>query len=498
MNRTTRVRCVAIWVVVAAASILWGAGARADVGASDAGSPDAKETEDALADVGSAVGLRIKATEVRNYNLPRNFPITGRIVDSRPDGTTLLANTTGEKEDSKCTVVVVSGDAARAFPYTHGKKGTACVGVLPREGGGFFLRGRRATAKEGEVAGFSAEVGPQGNERWFAHDAETAESDDFKGTYVRPHSPMAYSAASDYLLTFTIGKLTIGNIDEKATTHVSVLRDGEMRVPAKTIGRTAGFGIVGGVTVLDESGDFLLYIYNPGSRGANFFTYDGRERVDKFEPAGETWNDRFVRRMIHGPDSNLYFLWTDTPEGDGATRVTVSTPDEREVWSKEYAPAPDVGARQVSLGPPVNMWVGSKYVVILYQSTEAFLRVLDAQTGEEVGVAPLEGATEMQPLNILGGRGGRLRLLTLGQNGDRLHEFRLGFTLAPLGGGDAGYGDATVPDVGLEQVASEAAKRVNSACGCSASTGSRRGVPLVPALLVLIVAGERTRRRSYR
>ncbi|MFB6350768.1 MAG: hypothetical protein ABEN55_03180, partial [Bradymonadaceae bacterium] len=456
-----------------------------------------------------ATKLTIQADEVRNYKIPKKFSLSGRVVESTSEGRTLIGNTSGKGKMSTCTVIVATGESAQAFPYKHSADGTRCVGVLPHPDGGFFVRGMAAGAKRGDVAGFTARIDAEGSERWLVHDTKTAESEDFKGSYQQPHSPLAYSPQSNYLLTFTTGKLTIGDIDEKTVTHASVIKGGEMRVPAKTIGGSGGFGVIGGVASLESTGDFLLYIYSPGSQGANFFTYDGRVNVDEFEPMGESWGDRFVRRMIYGPDSNVYLLWSDKPKGGGPTHVSVVDDQAAEVWSESYAstvilpaerkaPPADVGdvdvgsgssnTKEVALGAPGSIWVGSEHVVILYAANAPYMRVIDAETGREVGVAPLAGATQYTPINILKGKEGRLKLLAVDQNMTRFHELSLSFEEGETPNVDAGSGGDAGPADVADGGSGSGGNGGGSESGCS-TTDPARPVGLAGALWGIGVVG---------
>ena len=471
---TMRRWCRRFGALAVLAAVLWAPGLA--IGA------DAADVADAVdADASADAPIRLEAQPIRSYDVPGGFTLDNRQVTSTDEGRTLIASTTGQESDSRCTVIVATDESARAYPYQHTSGGTVCLGVLPQPNGGFFLRGIRAGAEGGEVAGFTARLDARGRERWIIPDTETAESPDFKGSYLQPHRSMAYSESTGYLLTFTLGKLTIGDLDEKRVTHLSVLEEGQMRTAAKTIGAGGGFGVVGGVTSLGASGDFLLYILTPAGSGAQFYRYDGRESVDQFEPLAEDWSDRFVRRMIYGPDQNIYLLWTEGKQKPGPARLTVVDQQEREVWSGEYPAEVAFGRETRSLGAPVDMWVGSRYAAVMYRASGIYLRLLDARDGDELGIVPLAGVTDETPLNIVRGREGRLTLLTVDQPAGRFYEYALSVETGQPGP-DAGTGDVGLADAGGEGAAG------GGCSGCSA-TGQPEGLPLVYLLAFLSVVG---------
>ncbi|MFB6262934.1 MAG: hypothetical protein ABEL76_04810 [Bradymonadaceae bacterium] len=395
-------------------------------------------------------GVSADAEKLRSYSLPEGVSLRGAHIDSTRQGTTLIANTKGRGKKATCAVVLARGDSTSTTEYQHDSKGTGCKAVLPHPDGGFFIRGKRASADKDEIAGFTARVGADGSEKWFVGDRSIAESDDFKGKYVEPHGVMAYSRPRGKLLVTTLGKISIGELDEKAVTNVSVVSDGRLSVQAQTIGRSgAGFGRMGGAEILESSGDFLVYVYVQGRRGAEFFAYDGRQSVDLFEPMGESWSDRYVEKVVYGPEGRIHLLWT---AGDGKqepTRLSVVDQKGEKVWSESYEATIRQGGEEQKLGRPAGLWVGSKYSVVLYKSDSALLRVVDVQAGTALGVVKLGELTDHVPFAILNGKEGRLKLLAFNRSAKKIVEYRLGFEETGGDGPDAGIGDAG-PDAGGE------------------------------------------------
>jgi hypothetical protein len=81
-------------------------------------------------------GLDVETNRLRTYDLPAEFRIPERIVESTETGETLIANTTGEGSEATCLVIIASGESARAYPYRHGTEGTRCVDAVVHPDGG--------------------------------------------------------------------------------------------------------------------------------------------------------------------------------------------------------------------------------------------------------------------------------------------------------------------------------------------------------------------------
>lgn len=456
----------------------------------------------------AAAEVSAEAELLWDYDVPEGFSVSGAQVAQTPEGGTLIANTVGQMQEATCTVVLVrpgdggadDGWEAKAYPYKHGPKGTRCVSALAHPDSGFFVRGIQAGAMEGDVAGFTAHLDGEGNEKWLLHDAEVAGADDFRGSYVAPHGAMAYSSRFEYLMTFTISKFSIAMADEKQVTNLSIIKDGRFRIESKTIGDNAGFGVVGGAQTRASDGYFLLYLYSFGSQGANFYSYNGRESVDRFSPLGEDWSQRFVRRMQYGPQGRMVFLWLKRENNNPDSRLAVVDEEEGdEIWTGAYSAEADVGGQDVLLGLPGDLHVGEDVILISYDTVNGyFARVVDAADGTDYGVVDLSALVAQEPVGVLPGPAGGLKLLAQDRSAGTLYEYGLSFeTSVTPGGGDAGLGDAGAPDAGSGDAgdAGTASGGGGDSGGCRAA-GDRGPVPTGGGLAVLACLGLLGLRRS--
>lgn len=405
----------------------------------------------------ASAAVELSAEQVRSYDLPDGFALQDAQIQSTRDGLTMLSATTGDAMPVEgeeftpfgCTVVVADSSEATEYTYRYQGNPTGCVGVLPHPDGGFFLRGAEGDAEEGDVVGFTTYIDAAGNEQWLVHDQRLVDAlpepdgpGEFLGQYVQPHPEMAYSEQFDKLMAFTTGKLNIGGGQPLTQAHVINAGSGTLKVSGQTFGLSGSAGFIAETATRASDGYYLLYIYSAGSQGAYFFSFNGRNRIDTFAPLGEDWSQRYIRRMVYGPDENVHLLWTPTNEPGAPTNVTVVDGEANEVWSGSY----EASDGDIELGAPRGMWVGANYTMVLYGGGGSLqLRVIDVATGEELGLAPLDGLTEFQPVAILNGDQGRLKLLATNGEATQVHEFALEVSATAGGGdagGDAGFGDA--------------------------------------------------------
>ena len=419
--------------------------------------------------VPAAADVDIETTPVRDYVLPGAFELDGAQVQLGADDTTIISNTTGASiEESRCGILIAGSDDARLIEYGFGGAPTQCVGVTPHPLGGVFVRGSNPLAVEGEVTGFTAFLDSTDAEAWSVTDEtlvaanpEPTGTGEFQGAYAGPHPAMSYSPELDKLLGFTIGQLIIGqDVKLISQAHVINVDSGQLRVSGQTFG-LSGVGLVGGTTTRASDGHYLIYYYSSGDRGAFFYAYDGRTNIEFFNPRGEDWDDRFIRRMIYTNDL-LHLLWTPSDEPTTETRITATTDSSAELWSStfesEYIFADH---RPVNLGEPSTMWVGSEYGAVLHQTPDAglLLRVFDIN-GQSPGVAKLEEVGEFPARAIVETADGGLKLLTYDEPNRHVYELAMEFVdVADYDPNkpppDAGFDGGLPPDVGLDDVLEE-------------------------------------------
>lgn len=447
--------------------------------------------------------VEIETTPVRDYVLPGTFDLNGAQVQRGANDVTIISNTIGTApDDAACGVLIASDTDARVVEYKFGGDPTQCVGVLPHPGGGVFLRTSNPVAVDGEVTGVTAYVDGTDQEAWAVTDEtlvaaqpEPTGTGEFQGAYVSAHPVMAYSPELDKLLAFTVGKLSIGQ-DEKflSQAHVINADSGQVRVSGQTFG-LSGVGLVGGATTRTSDGNFLIYYYSSGDRGAFFYAYDGRTNIDFFKPRGEDWTDRFVQRMVYANDL-LHLLWTPSDGTSTETRVTATTDSGAELWSATFDPSYTfANGQMVDLGQPSALWVGSEYSAVLHQSAEGLLlRVIDIN-GETPGVARLDDVSDFPPVAIVNGANGSLKVLTYDEPNRHVYELTMGFVDVPDYDPDAGIPDGGLPgdfeipaDVGLRDVL--------EAAGCCATirqTPSGDGLFALLSVIGLLALRRRSR-----
>lgn len=445
----------------------------------------------------ASADVDIEADLVREYQLPGDLDLSNARVQLGAGDSTMIVKTLGTSpEDAACGVVIADDDGARLIEYRYAGAPTQCVGSIPHPSGGFFLRGDNPAAEEDEVTGFTAYIGADDQEAWSVSDemlvnaaAEPTGTGEFQGQYETAHPSMAYSPELDKLLAFTIGKLTIGQ-DEKflSQAHVINADSGQLRISGQTFG-LSGVGNVGGVTTRAGDGNYIIYYFSSGDRGAFFYNYNGRSDIEFFKPRGEDWDDRFVLRMIYENDL-LHLLWTPTEGDSPETRITAVTDSGAELWSAIFEPEYTFANRvPVNLGPPVTMWVGDEHAAVLHQAEDMslLLRVVDVN-GDSPGVARLADATEYAPVAIVNASNGMLKLLAYDEMSRQLYEYEMTFVDVDDFDPDAGFmipdggipGDVGIPaDIGLKDV-------LEAAGCCATAAGPSRGDGMLGVLLGVV------------
>ncbi|MBA2664927.1 MAG: hypothetical protein H0U74_21745 [Bradymonadaceae bacterium] len=507
------------------------------------------------APAGAWAGVKIEVQEVRSFALPEDLNV-GRIqVETNNPAMTVLHGPGGSEEEPSCVIVAAEGDSAVTHTYQYASLPTLCMSVLPKPGGGFFVRGIASDDPEALVIGFTAFLDATGTQVWAVHDQALLDAESradggtgtFLGAYLQPHNVLAYSARFDRLMAFTVGELNIGPQPRPITqAHVMNGTSGRIRISGQTFGQS-GVGYVADARARESDGYFLLYVYHFGSEGAYFFTYNGDEAVKAYKPRDEDWSKRFVLPPVQfGADSNVHLLWTPpTSESSTATNVTVVNTEAAEVYSsvwpsrarlvEDLVVGPDfvpiAKGSDIELGPAQALIVGQEHSVLVYRASHAgsepeaepeiapfgylMLRVIETATGRAVGLAPIGGLTE-HTFKIIRGQDGALNLLVI-DNEFKIHEYELRFTdtgpddEGPMTGDDVGAGsDVGVGvdigvgvDVGVgsdttsdgEDDQSARGRSNSGGCACSNVDGPSQSAPLLAMILGALLFASRRRAR---
>lgn len=434
------------------------------------------------------VGLQIK--DVRSYDQPTDIDPGALTALSTRDGKTLLYATVGSARDISCTVLLASDQSATRFDYKYDDNPTECISVLPHPSGGFFVRGRDPTAIMGEVKGFTAYVDASGVQQWVLEDQKLVDArsqadngtGEFLGAYDKPHPAMAYSARFDKLMAFTDGRLTIGAQGKSISqAHVIDVPNGRLRRSGLNFGDNT-LGVVGGLIDRQSDGYFLLYLFATAEQGAYFYTFDGRIKINKFEPLGEDWSTRVITSMVYGPEERLTLLWTPNSDTGADTRVTAVNDQGNALWNEQWPSVINTNDGPLDIGRPRSMWVGKDHVAVLHIADQKLIiRVIDAQTGNQWGVARLDDVTEQTPLAILNGKDGELKLLAYDETAERFTEFELSFTDQP-----DPMAQPMMPDMGLQpdMDVPDIPGVTSDGCDC-AQVDQRRHMPAYPLMLLL-------------
>lgn len=429
----------------------------------------------------------VTATPLRDYALPGAFGLTGALIESGAQDATLIAQSTGEGDQARCSIVVATAMDARVYRYGVDEQPTQCVGMTPHPDGGFFLRTRNPQAVPGQITGATVYIDGQGIERWKIRDIELVDAQPrpsgtgaFVGDYLTAYSTLLYSPTTDTLLAFTIGKLTVG-IDDKfiAQAHVVKAASGEVVRSGQSIGQIGG-GIPVRATVRPD-GAFVLAVDTLGLQGLVFYTYDGRETVEELRPLNESWEDRELVAMFFADDA-LHFVWLDPNDAAVTTEVATTNTSGREILRQTFDSTYRFADGEFEvLGPPSNAWRAPDELVVAHVvDTRVFLRLMNAKDGESPGVARLEGVVAQVPAAIVSTPNG-LRLLAWDAPNSRLYEYALAFADAPDFDPNQVLGDVGLDTgIGVDDVLREAG------CGCGATDNRAPAELLILALFAFL------------
>jgi hypothetical protein len=368
---------------------------------------------------------QIEVNRHRTFELSSEFPVKNAKVKKQGEMTFAFA-TKQTSADATCHIVRAGTDETNAFTFDYGQSPTRCIGVEPGADGSMYIRGNRPSSDELKLTGFTVKLNASGQIEWDIADKKLVDARDepggpgsFLGQYGRPMRDLSLAVDENQLIGFTIGEVSAANTTNPVTqAHVVQTETGRLITNGQRFGER--FGQLGGVSTLSSSGDFFLYLFDRAEQGAYFYSYDGGSNIDAVEPLGRSWAEDYVVRASPQGEDSLYLLWTETRGQSAATLFAKTNQTGTKIWRKSWQSqiSPDL-----TLGAPRDFRVGESTAYILYQASNGlYLRAVDTETGESLGIEQLEGLIDPQPLSIVEA-GGDVFLIGVAQEDRRLVEF---------------------------------------------------------------------------
>ena len=414
----------------------------------------------------------------RRVGLPGGFDLSSALLHTSPGGMA-LANTVGVDRAARCVIVVVQDDAASALTYRHQDAPTACVSVHMGDGGEVFVRGFDPTMMNPQIAtGFTSSLTQGGELKWFISDRELVEATssaqggtgEFIGDYGGPLRTMAYQGGEEpVLMAFTQGGLRMGfSVRNVPQAHLIEVDSGRLTRSGQGFGLGGAGNIAGAWTWPGDAYEgYLLVEPSIDGRGATFYRFNGRSRVELYEPGDEDWSRRRILQIsTDAVRGEIALLWVPAENQKGAARLSVIQADAN-TPRFEALLAPQLleeDGSSVELGLPVNLTFGRDYSVVFYTlAGSTYVRLLDTTTGQLVGGAMQDMlAVEHGVLGFSRAEDGTLRVLEWDRGQPAIEEYRLlplgmegteemGSENPDMGGVDQGSGfEAEAPIDGFE------------------------------------------------
>lgn len=405
----------------------------------------------------------------RRVGLPGGFDLSSALLHASAGGM-VLANTVGIDRAARCVLVVVREDEASALTYRHQEAPTACVSVLMGDDGEVFVRGFDPTVMSTQiVTGFTTHVTTTGAFEWFVSDRELVEArhtneggtGGFIGDYGGPLRLMAYQGGeSPTLMAFSQGGLRMGfSVRNVPQAHLVEVQSGRVTRSGQGFGMGGAGNITGAWTWPGETyRGYLLVEPSVDGKGATFYRYNGRSRVERYAPGEEDWSRRRVLQVAADPlQGELALLWVPAENQKGMVRLTVlqadaNTPRFEALLSPEFL---DESGASVALGLPVGLVFGEDYSVVIYAlGGSTYVRLLDSQTGELV-VGSMQDAFAVKhgALGFSRAEDGTLRVLEWDRGAPALEAYRILSAMMPgddMGGVTADMGGGAGEEGGLE------------------------------------------------
>ena len=381
-------------------------------------------------------GVRVSAEVVRSYDLPSSLAPGAMIVRQGAGATTLLFTTTGSGRNLGCAVIVATPEVATRFDYRYNDTPTRCDNVIPHPEGGFFLRATNPSAVAGENPGLTAYIDRDGVEQWVVLDSALidarSEADGgtgaFVGVYDGPNTTMVYNPQTERFMGFTNAALIVGAEAKPLSQAFLVdMKTGEVVRSGRTFGASPS-GQAQRAIVQPGSRDFLIQMTRTADQGASFFRYDGRIRISRVDPLQEDWSQRVIEDLTPGLVPRTHILWTPGPTSETDTHVSVVNAQAAAIWDRVFPELMPSLDGMIELDRPSALAAGANAVVVTHSvNNRPVYRVVDAQTGDSLGILRGQDITPHEPLGMLGRVDGAVRLLVANAQAGRLEELSLSF-----------------------------------------------------------------------
>lgn len=429
----------------------------------------------------ATVEAEIGVEVIRDWPMPVGIsPYTARI-DGSLDGEMILVTGRGVEGAQECVVVVSGKERSRAYSYRHQFHPTRCLDGVGDGKGGFFVRGERSDREPEEETGFTVRISAEGEVLWSLEDQEFSES--FEGEYVGALAGMAYDQSRGRLIAMSRGERRLAGASQVVMQVHQI--DGES---GALLGAGQRFGTQSTDVILDlvaREGEFLVLTLDGRDQEVRFYRVGAEERALRTEPGDRRWAERWILGPIGYERGRGSFVLSE-PIGGGRPEVMALDLEDQLVWVREYRQGEEELVEGDPLGEAERLWVGRDLLALGYRNSqrEYFLRFLDPETGEELGIYRRRGLLEADILGLSRNDLGGLRLVALDLEAVRFVE------------ADLFRGSGEQREVEEEEEHEESGES-GGGCGVVGSQGKER-TKLFWLMMGSLVIGLRRGRRSSR
>lgn len=373
----------------------------------------------------------VKATLIRDWDIPTGTSPYLATVDATVDGTTLLVLGRGEEEEELCIIAISTKEWARAYNFRHEFSATRCLDAIAHPDGGFFVRGESPLRSERGIGGFSARIDADGQLLWTLDDEELIQAQappagpgEFLGNYLHPAEGLAFDPDHDRLLAITFAERPLAT-GERPFMQAFVIdaQSGQLLLNGRAFGPNRNDMII---DLTGRSGSFLIRTEGLIDKETRFYAFDGIRSTSALRPGDKNW----AHREIIGPMSHHPAVGTLILSNPGPNLLAIDDDDDHELWSH------DLSNHNFDHDPglPLRVWTGSAMIALLYQHPDdqrLSLRLLDAEDGQDIALTSVDELISEDLIDLTRGPNGELRLLAIHPTKSRLREYELRISDGP-------------------------------------------------------------------